>query len=202
MGAWLLYASDTPKKRLIYLASAFVLGVGGYFLISSVKKTLSSWTRENPSAALEPYVGGAIEEIRIDDQKATDFSKICSIPGQVIMLSGWIQSRVESNHVPVVKISNPSNEIVFNVTKVSRPDVVLHENDPDLMESGFTASVKIPMGQFPGEYSISAVNSGKGAAQSYFPYINIKIFKPVGETENRRLDIKKDSKTKSNKQKN
>ena len=61
----------------------------------------------------------------------------------------------------------------FLTTLVLRPDVAEHHSDPDLLQSGFNASLRVPINQPLGEYYLRGMRFDKKLSQTYAP--NIKI---------------------------
>jgi hypothetical protein len=66
---------------------------------------------------------------------------------------------------------------------VQRPDVVLHENNPALMQSGFSASVEIPKSQSVGEYYLKTIKRDNSHSQTYLPGITVRVNAVVSSSQ-------------------
>jgi len=180
--AWVLYSLEPLNKKIFFLLVLVSICLTGYFIYPTLTGYGKQLLEKNTEIQFEPYVGGKIDSVLIDQRPISSLSSsIQVIQGEEIIISGWIKSKLNSGLPTKVLLlstnqTHPSN--TFSTTVRLRPDVVEHEGDPDLLQSGFNASLKITENQPIGEYYIQVIRSNKKLSQIYIPNIKILITVP------------------------
>jgi len=181
--AWTLYSLDSIKKKIAFLCILTIVIILGYFALPPLITLCSSQIVWKGNVIHDPYVGGSIDSALINKHSVVSLSAGLQVsPGDTIFLSGWMKSNLNEGAPPKVVLLSTNMAIqggVFTTTLQFRPDVAKHENDPELLQSGFSASLQVPTNQPLGEYYLQVIRSDKKSSQVYLPYIAFRVTLPI-----------------------
>jgi len=154
----------------------------GYFALPSMVTLCSRLIVWKANEIVNPIVTGSIDSILIDQRGMVSLSSGVQVsPGGTILLTGWMKSNLSKEVPPKVVLLSTNQaipECEFSTTTQLRPDVVQHENDPDLLQSGFNAILQLSNHQPLGEYYIKVIRSDEKLSQFYLPCIVVRVTLP------------------------
>jgi len=179
LGLWIYYSVESPRKLLILIGSVLLVGVLGYFTVPPLIAWGDRWMKEASTVALEPFVGGSINSVTVGGRPLSTFSNGIQVrQGDRMDLTGWIQSSLGNGTSPEILLCSTNQEvgeISFTTSIVPRPDVVQHENNPALMQSGFSSSIQISKTQTLGVHYLKILKRDNSQSQTYLPGMAINV---------------------------